>query len=368
MRTLFSAALCLVLSYVFADAQEMRNMSILTGAKTGTYYRFGTDIADLLRKECGAEIAVKESQGSLANLQRLRHEANSQLAIVQQDSLDYLKKAAASDPKLQEIARAIRLVFPLYSEEVHLVTTRATGIKRLKDISGKRVAVGEPESGTYLTSSFVLLLAGIEAERVQIGQVEALRRLLLPVQDPARIDALFYVAGAPVKLFAENPALKDQLSGVAIDEPAVLERYNAAQLTSEDYGWIDGKVDTIRVRSVLMTYDFKLEQCANVGMVANRIKANLKALKSESGHPKWAEVEVNAPVAGWQIYRCVAKYLDAPIGTDNRQCMFTETASTDYMPPGQKAQKAAPASVCGNGKTDNPIVQSLCRNLNDLQK
>jgi TRAP-type uncharacterized transport system substrate-binding protein len=98
MRTLFCAMLCLVLSCALARAQEMRNMSILTGAKTGTYYRFGTDIADLLRKECGAEIAVKESQGSLANLQRLRHEANSQLAIVQQDSLDYLKKAAASDP------------------------------------------------------------------------------------------------------------------------------------------------------------------------------------------------------------------------------------------------------------------------------
>jgi TRAP transporter TAXI family solute receptor len=153
MRTLFCAMLCLVLSCALAEAQEMRNMSILTGAKTGTYYRFGTDIADLLRKECGAEIAVKESQGSLANLQRLRHEANSQLAIVQQDSLDYLTKAAASDPKLQEIARAIRLVFPLYSEEVHLVTTKATGIKRLKDIAGKRVAVGEAQSGTYLTSS-----------------------------------------------------------------------------------------------------------------------------------------------------------------------------------------------------------------------
>lgn len=345
-------------------------MSILTGRKTGTYYRFGQDIAELMRKECGAEIIVKESQGSLANLQRLRHEVHSQLAIVQQDSLDYLKTAAGTDTKLQEIVRSIRYVFPLYAEEVHLVTTRNSGIEKLRDIAGKKVAIGEGESGTYLTASFILLLSGVDVTQVEIGPGEALRRLLLPAKDPNRVDALFYVAGTPVKLFTENPALRDQLAAVAIDEPAILDRYGPTQLTSEDYEWITDKVDTVSVRSVLMTYDFQQGQCQNVGMVANRVKANLKTLKEEMGHAKWAEVDINAPLRGWQPYKCVSKYIDAPVGKENRQCSFAQTGSADYMPPGQKtqAQKAPNSSVCAAGKSDNPIVQSLCKNLKELKK
>jgi TRAP transporter TAXI family solute receptor len=351
----------------------MRNMSMLTGQRTGTYYRFGQDIAQIVRRDCGTEIAIKESQGSLANLQRLRHEPQTQLAIVQQDTLDYLKTAAASDAKLQDIVRSIRYVFPLYTEEVHLVTTKGSGIKKLKDIAGRRVAIGEGESGTYLTASFILLLSRIDVKPVEIAQAEALRRLLLPSSDPNKIDALFYVAGTPIKLFTENPSLRDLLAGVAIDDPEVVERYSPTQLTSEDYGWITDRVDTVQVRSVLMTYDFQTTQCPNVGMVANRVKANLAALKNEIGHPKWAEVDLTAPLPGWQPYRCVSKYIDAIVGRDgDKQCAFVEVAtSADYIPPGQKsqnAQKAPPSSVCSGGKIDNPIVQNLCRNLKDLQK
>jgi TRAP transporter TAXI family solute receptor len=369
MRVLLAAFVVILFPAIEAGAQELRNMSILTGQKTGTYFRFGNDIAELMRNECGADISVKESQGSLANLQRLRHEQHSQLAIVQQDTLDYLKQAASADTKLQDIVRNIRYVFPLYSEEVHLVTTKGSGIKSLRDIAGKRIAIGEAESGTYLTASFILLLSAIEVKRVEIGQIEGLRRLLLPAQDPNRIDALFYVAGAPVKLFAENPALRDQLAGVAIDDPAVLERYNASQLTSDDYGWIENKLSTVRVRSVLMTYDFQLEQCQNVGMVANRVKANLKALREGAGHAKWNEVELNAPLPGWRLYKCVSKYVDMTVGKQDRRCTFGEAPSAaGYMPPGQKPQNAGPPpSVCGAGKSDNPIVQSLCRNLKELQ-
>ena len=346
-------------------------MSILTGQKTGTYFRFGHDIADLMRRECGAEIEVKESQGSLANLQRLRHEVHSQLAIVQQDSLDYLKTAAGTDTKLQEIARSIRYVFPLYAEEVHLVTTKGSGNRKLRDLAGKKIAVGEGASGTYLTASFILLLSGIDVTQVEIGPAEGLRRLLLPAKDPNRVDALFYVAGTPVKLFTENPALRDQLAAVAIDDPAILDRYSPTKLTPDDYEWITDDVNTVAVRSVLMTYDFQQEQCQNVGMVANRLKANLKALKEQFGHAKWAEVDINAPLRGWQAYKCVTKYIDAPVEKDNRQCAFAQTGSADYMPPGQKTSgpKMAPnPSVCAGGKSDNPIVQSLCKNLKELKK
>jgi TRAP transporter TAXI family solute receptor len=377
MRILLAALLGTILWSGVATAQEMQKMSILTGLKSGTYFRFGQDIAQVISKECNAEITVKESQGSLANLQRLRHEVFSQLAIVQQDTLDYLKTAAAKDVKLQDMIKNIRYIFPLYSEEVHLVTTRNSGIKNLRDIAGKRVAIGVGESGTYLTASFILLLSGIDVEEVEIGGADALRRLLLPADDANKVDAMFYVAGTPVKLYTETPGLKDKLAAVTINEPAVLDRYNPAQLTAQDYAWIDDKVDTVKVKSVLMTYDFVGPQCLNVGMLANRVKANLQSLKTETGHAKWAEVDINAPLKGWQLYKCVKQYIDAPVGPEGeRRCAFIQTtgATPGYMPPGQKTPKAeggggSGGSICDSAKkSDNPIVQSLCKNLKELQK
>ena len=80
-----------------AKAQEMRNLSILTGLPGSTYHRFGQDIAQVLRQECGIELEVKSSAGSMENMRRLRHEKFTQLAIVQQDILDYMRVASEID-------------------------------------------------------------------------------------------------------------------------------------------------------------------------------------------------------------------------------------------------------------------------------
>jgi uncharacterized protein len=266
---------------------------------------------------------------------------------------------------LQDIISRIRYVFPLYSEEVHLVTTKGSGITGLRDLAGKAVAVGNLESGTYLTASFILLLSKVVVKPVEIDQTEALQRLLLPAGNPARVDALFYVAGTPVPLFADDPSLRRRLAAVPIVEPAVLQKYSPAQFTSRDYGWVADKVDTVRVRSVLMSFDFRRDQCANVGMVANRIKKHLPELQGGLGHPKWAEVDIAAPLPGWQAYDCVAQYIDAHVGPrGGRRCAFINApASVGATPP----STASDDPFCVSGKeNNNPIVQNLCSNLNKL--
>jgi hypothetical protein len=73
----------------------------------------------------------------------------------------------------------------------------------------------------------------------------------------------------------------------------------------------------------------------------------------------------------------VTKYIDAEIGADgDRACAFQSktAAPADYLPGGQRTsgtatlEKAPETSVCESGKTQNPIVQSLCRNMKELQK
>ena len=65
---------------------------MVTGSTTGTYYRFGQELAEVARK-VGLEITVKESQGSLDNISRLISKENAALAIVQSDVLGFLNQS-----------------------------------------------------------------------------------------------------------------------------------------------------------------------------------------------------------------------------------------------------------------------------------
>lgn len=264
MRLALFALFALIAGGPCAQAQEMRHLSILTGSKGGTYYRFGEDIAGVIRRECTAELRVKESNGSLANLQRLRREEAAQLAIVQQDTLEYLKEAAPEDAKLQDIIQKIRYVFPLYAEEVHLITTAGSGITDVSHLRGKRVAVGDLESGTYLTATFILLLSQVAVTPVEIGEIPALERLLLPDGASNKIDAMFFVTGKPVTLLTGRKDA-NRLALVNIRNPAVLQKYEAARITSNDYRWLTQSVDTVKVMSVLMSFDFAMRTASILG-------------------------------------------------------------------------------------------------------
>ena len=70
------------------------------------------------------------------------------------------------------------------------------GIRDFDDLAGKRVAIGRDGSGTYLTARLLFKLSEVApSEMVPIDTGEALAEL-----KAGRIDAMFYVAGYPVKL------------------------------------------------------------------------------------------------------------------------------------------------------------------------
>ena len=107
-----------LLSLILLSPVQAQPIGLLTGSPTGTYYRFGQDIASVTINS-GLEIVVKESEGSVDNLRRLVSQENAALAIVQSDVLGFLNWS--SHPAAQRIASQLRLVFPFYNEEVHVL-------------------------------------------------------------------------------------------------------------------------------------------------------------------------------------------------------------------------------------------------------
>ena len=78
---------------------------------------------------------MRESAGSIENMNAVRDRRATQLGIVQSDVLEYFTTFAGDDPALRRAAQGIRIAFPLYDEEVHVLARREIG--SLADLAGQ---------------------------------------------------------------------------------------------------------------------------------------------------------------------------------------------------------------------------------------
>jgi hypothetical protein len=277
-----------------------QDMGLVTGSEKGTYYQFGLDVQKLV-KPTGVNLAVYPSKGSVENIFAVYQRPGVQMGIVQSDVLAFVARLQ-SDPALTRIAKKTKMVFPLYNEEVHLVGKRE--ITEFDDLAGRRVAVGREGSGTYLTARLLFKLAEVApSEMVLIDTQEGLAEL-----KAGRIDAMFYVAGYPVRLLKEDVSDGDKLAVIPILNKSIVEFYPKAEIPAGTYAWQPTAVSTVAAKAVLVSFDFRRRDCDSVGKVAQLIATRQEWLQ-KNGHPKWKAVDLNFPLRGWEQYDCVRKAL-----------------------------------------------------------
>ncbi|SDF39038.1 TAXI family TRAP transporter solute-binding subunit [Limimaricola pyoseonensis] len=297
------AAAGLACAALAVQAQEFEK-NILTGGPSGTYIQFGNNIAGLAQN-CGLTLNVRESAGSLENFIGVRQRPHTQFGIVQSDVLEYLKTYSADDPAIARAIRGVRIAFPLYNEEIHVLARREIG--GLGDLDGARVAVGVEDSGTFLTASLVLDIVGVQpAERALIGPDAALEALLA-----GEIDALFYVAGAPTRLFQDDRIDAGRWHLLPVEDDVLGAVYQPTRIAADTYPFQSEEVPAIAVKAVLMTYEYDARRnayhrasCDAVRDMANLIFTRFADLK-ETGHPKWQQVDLTDIPPGWEIGACV---------------------------------------------------------------
>ena len=193
---------------------------ILTGSTSGTYFRVGELMAGLLSHPpgisrcetpnlCGPAgliVSTRATQGSVANLLSVNAgTANSGLA-----QADVLAMAVAGQGPFarQGPARQLRTIAGLYGEDLHLVALRGANILRVADLRGKRVSLSTEGSGTIVTARAVLAAFRLPEWRLVANYENANRAASLMRE--GRLDAFFFVGGAPVNLIAQ--LLDDQIA------------------------------------------------------------------------------------------------------------------------------------------------------------
>lgn len=290
------------------DACSWNSLSIVTGSSSGTYIKFGNEIADVSRGKVFLE--VKTSNGSVENIERMNSLENASIGIVQSDVI--LSFKYGTDPAHREIAEQLRLITPLYNEEVHLLARK--GINSFTELHGKRVSAGRDGSGTNLTARLLAKFLNIEPKFVHQNESSAFQDL-----KNGEVDALMFVGGKPISFFQKLSARfknypQDFANIHAI--PVPLSQlpsglpYVNSELSPEDYSWLPNVVPTVAIKSLLVSNDFSSQKdlytkrrCRQVHDVYESIKSNITSLQ-KGGHDKWNQVNLGGDIGGWKLDKC----------------------------------------------------------------
>jgi TRAP transporter TAXI family solute receptor len=339
------SALALLVSFGLCGAMPQTvaaqvQYKIVTGPERGTYIQIGQDLSKYVADPAGIELEVLASKGSAENVQRMRYEPGVKFALVQSDVYQaYVDMATSGNTDAGKIIQPLRLIMPLYDEEIYFVVRSDSPLKYIHEIKDKSISVGLIGSGTAQSAATLYRLMFGESIPDQNAQhfsnEDALAKLIV-----RKIDVAIVVAGQPAKLFQDmNPELLQQIKLLRLDPGApettrAKQTYFPATIRTTSYpNWIQEDTPTLTVKAFLVTYDYGLRGTVGaLSKFADSLCTNFDTLQA-NGHPKWKQVHLELPALGrgWKYYPPMEKRL--------RSCIAHRTALADAPPKRERASR-----------------------------
>ena len=166
-------------------------VTIGTGGASGPYNILGTTLADTYTSEFDVNSRTQTTGASVENI-NLLSQGKIEMAFVMSDALS---QALAGEVSFTEPVENVSQVATLYPNVVQIITKEGSGIKTIEDLKGKRVAVGDQNSGVEVNARQLLEGHGITYDDLQVdylGYAEAASGL-----SAGTIDAAFLTSGLP---------------------------------------------------------------------------------------------------------------------------------------------------------------------------
>ncbi|MGH8680107.1 MAG: TAXI family TRAP transporter solute-binding subunit [Burkholderiales bacterium] len=268
-------------------------------ATEGADFQIGRDLARFVAPAADVQLDVLASGSSAEALRRLRSEPGVKLATVQSDAYQaILEQAARGNAAAGDLVRPLRVVVPLYNEELHLVARADAPFNALHEIKDARINVGPRRGDTAATlASLYPALFGkplTDARASYLPHAEALVKLVTD----RTIDVVAIVAGQPATLLANmKPEARQYIKLLKLDRAtaagrAAARRHLPATVRAESYpALLAQDVPTLAVRVYLVTQDFRDHYTEHRLILLGRsLCRDLSALRA-NGHAKWQEVE-----------------------------------------------------------------------------
>ncbi len=164
-----------------------------TATINGTYYPVGNSISRIFSKQInGIGVLAEPTAGSMANIEFLRRNLVD-LALVQSDVA--WQAFSGQGFFSQSRYRELKVLASLYSELMQIVVKNDSDIKTIHDLKGKRIAVGDRESGSAASVMLILEAAGLGSEDYTLVY-ERFTRATESLAD-GYVDVLYYTGGVP---------------------------------------------------------------------------------------------------------------------------------------------------------------------------
>lgn len=252
------------------------------GFKNGTYFKIGESL-NIIKEFKVTEIST---DGSLDNLYKLA-DKKADFSISQ---LDVIQNLAIGD---RESLNKIKVLFPIYGEEVHIIASKSLG--SIPSLKGKKISIGDSESGSKYTSLIFLDQMGINNDTAILEEIDSGASLQMLID--GKLDAMVLVAGAPVKILSdltEENSSKIHLLSIPDENLQVVRgtslTYQRAEIPASTYSWEIKPIQTILVQSVMIARS-DLED-KKITTFVNSIWKNKESLATK--HEKWKSLNKEA--------------------------------------------------------------------------
>jgi uncharacterized protein len=286
-------------------APAQGTVGIVTGDIDSTGLRIASDLSRLLDNSNGLRIIPMIGKGSFQNISDLMTLKAVDVAIVKSDVMARILKTNRQ-PGIQS---RMQYVAKLYSEELHVLSRMQ--FLCLQDLSGRRVSFGPKDSGVAITAEAVFEANNIKVDPLYLDHEDAIERL-----KRGEIDALVYVGGKPSHAF-DKVTYKDHVHFLDVEYlPTLQGTYLPAIMTSEDYPTLiapNESVATIGVSSVMAVHNWppQSERYKVMSRFTESFFSEFDKLKTGTFSAKWREVNIRAPIRGWQRFQPAEHWLQA---------------------------------------------------------
>lgn len=186
-----SKVLVLILAVLFIMAgtalAQKKFLTLSSGAPGGVYYPLGGGMALIIEKTISGVKCSSESTGASVENCRLVGSGQSDMGMVM-GSVAY--KAIQGQEPFKEKYPVVAL-FQMYPAPEHIVTTKKSGIKAVKDLKGKRVSIDVPGSGCATMARVIMEEHGLDLNKdvkiASLSQNESVQALKDGI-----VDAVFF--------------------------------------------------------------------------------------------------------------------------------------------------------------------------------
>ena len=291
-------------------------VSVVVSGISCTCARFTEDIRNVVNDlgPDGIRLLPVLGNGGLQNLNDVLFLKNVDMGVVDEDNMRLLKKR---DPALYaNIEQRVQYITKLYNSEFQVLARN--DIKSYDDLRGKKVNFNLKDSQTEVTADTIFNNLGIQVQRSNYDNDDALQRL-----KTGELAAMIILTGAPQVTFSRVKA-EDGLHFLPLDQQSLPRHdlrelsanYLPAQLTHELYPQLvpEGTtVPTVANRALLVAYTWP-ENSPRYKRIAKFIDiffSKINEFDSPSRHPKWKEVNLAAEMPGWVRYKAAAEWLAA---------------------------------------------------------